>query len=312
MKVFVIGGTGAIGRILLPELSRSGHDVVALVRSRGKALDLESRGIEAVVGNPLDPDELTTAVVGAAPEAIVHELTALDGVTSFKHLDDDFELTNRFRTVVTDTLLAAARRSGARRFIVQSFCGWPYAREGGPVKSESDALDRNPPAAFRKTLAAIRYQEEAVKSAHDLEAFALRYGVLYGPGTSIARGGEIVETVRRRRLPIVGGGTGVWSFTHIRDAAGATLRALTEGTPGIYNVVDDEPAPVSSWLPVLAQAVGGKPPRTAPVWLARLAIGEGGVSMMTRIRGGSNARAKREIGWQPIYPSWRQGFTAGL
>ena len=312
MRVFTAGSTGAIGKQLLPLLLESGHEVVALVRSSQKAREVEALGAKAAMANALDKDELTAAVKSAAPEAVVHQLTALTRAGNFKKLDEEFALTNRFRTEVTDTLLAAARLSGARRFIAQSFCGWPFAREGGPVKTEEDPLDPNPPASFRKTLAAIRYLEDSVRRATDLEALALRYGIFYGQGTGIAEDGQIVELVRKRRLPIVGKGTGIWSHIHIRDAARATVAALTSGAPGIYNVVDDEPAAVSIWLPHLAQAVGAKPPFRIPVWLGRLAIGEGGVSMMTEIRGGSNAKAKRELGWQPHYASWRRGFVEGL
>jgi nucleoside-diphosphate-sugar epimerase len=213
---------------------------------------------------------------------------------------------------VTDTLLASARLVGARRFIAQSFCGWPFAREGGPVKTEVDPLDPHPPASFRKTLAAIRYLEDTVRRTEDLQALALRYGFLYGPGTSIAKDGSVVELIRRRRLPIVGDGTGIWSFIHIQDVTRATVAAISRGAPGIYNIVDDEPAPVSTWLPELARAVRAKPPYRVPGWLGKLAIGEGGLSMMTKIRGCSNARAKRELEWQLIYPTWRRGFIEGL
>jgi nucleoside-diphosphate-sugar epimerase len=287
--------------------------VVALVRSPQKGKEVEMMGARSALANALDKEELTAAIREAQPEVIVHQLTALAGsVGSFKKFDQEFALTNRFRTEVTDTMLAAARLVGAPRFIAQSFCGWPFAREGGPVKSEEDPLDPTPPAAFSKTLEAIRYLEEAVRKATDLEALALRYGIFYGPGTGIAKDGAIVELLRKRRLPIVGDGSGVWSFIHIEDVAGATAAAISRGTPGIYNVVDDEPAPVSSWLPFLADVIDAKPPRRVPAWLARLLIGDGGVSMMTKSRGGSNAKAKRELGWQPIYATWRRGFAEGL
>lgn len=312
MRVFVAGSTGVVGKHLIPLLLESGHEVVALVRSSQKAKEVEALGATAAVADTLDKDELTAVVQRTAPAAVVHQLTALTGVGNFKKLDEEFALTNRFRTEVTDTLLAAARLAGARRFIAQSFCGWPFAREGGPVKTEEDPLDPNPPASFRKTLAAIRYLEDAVRRTTDLEALALRYGIFYGPGTGIAKDGQVVKLVRKRRLPIVGNGAGVWSFVHIRDVARATVAALSAGAPGIYNVVDDEPAAVSMWLPHLAQAVGAKPPMRIPVWLGKLAIGEGGVSMMTKIRGGANAKAKRGLGWQPLYPSWRRGFVEGL
>lgn len=313
MRIFVAGSTGVIGRNLVPLLQENGHQVVALTRTPQKARELEALGMEGAVADALDKDGLTAAIKKAEPEVIIHELTALgQGMVDFKKLDEGFTLTNRLRTEATDTMLAAARLVGARRFIVQSFCGWPFAREGGPVKTEEEPLDPNPPASFSKTLAAIRHLEEAVRTTTDLEALALRYGFFYGPGTAIAQDGPIVELVRKRRLPVVGDGGGIWSFTHIQDAARATAAAVSHGAPGIYNVVDDEPAPVSEWLPFLADAVGAKSPFRIPAWLGKLAIGDGGVSMMTKIRGGSNAKAKRELEWQPIYASWRQGFTDGL
>jgi nucleoside-diphosphate-sugar epimerase len=312
MKVFVAGATGAVGKRLIPELVEKGHEVVALVRTAGKGREVEDSGARFVVADPLDWEELTTAIRKTEPEVIVHQLTALAHAGNLRKFDQEFALTNRFRTEVTDTLLAAGRLVGARRFLAQSFCGWPYAREGGPVKTEDDPLDPNPPANFRRILAAIRHLEDAVRGTTDMEALALRYGILYGPATSIARDGVMVDLVRKRKLPLVDGGTGVWSFTHVQDVARATTAAVSQGPPGIYNVVDDEPAPVSAWLPALAQAVGAKPPRRIPVWLARLAIGEGGVAMMTQSRGGSNAKAKRELGWELVYPSWRRGFVEGL
>lgn len=312
MKVFVAGGTGAIGRVLIPLLLEGKHEVVALSRSPHKARELEALGAKAIVADALDKDGLAAAIKKAEPEVIIHQLTALSGVADFRRLDKDFALTNRLRTEATDTLLAAARQVGARQFIAQSFCGWPFAREGGPVKTEEDPLDPDPPASFRETLAAIRYLEERVRGATDLEALALRYGFFYGPGTSIAKDGEIVKLVCKRSIPLVGDGGGIWSFTHIQDAARATVAAVSGGGSGIYNVVDDEPAPVSAWLPFLAKAVGAPPPRKVPTWLARLLIGEGGVAMMTQIRGASNAKAKRVLGWQPLYSSWRQGFLQGL
>jgi nucleoside-diphosphate-sugar epimerase len=312
MKVFVAGSTGAVGKSLIPLLLKSGHQVVALSRTAQKAQELEAIGVKVAIADAFDKEGLTVAIQKIEPEVIIHQLTAIPSNTNFKKLDEQFALTNRLRTEVTDTLLAAARLVGARRFIAQSFCGWPFAREGGPIKTEQDPLDPNPPGSFRKTLAAIRYLEEAVSKATDLEALALRYGFFYGPGTSIATNGAVVELIRKRQIPIVGDGAGIWSFIHIHDVARATVAAVSRGASGIYNIVDDEPAAVSTWLPFLADAVGAKPPWRLPVWLAKLAIGEGGVSMMTKIRGGSNAKAKPELGWQPIYPSWRRGFIEGL
>lgn len=313
MRVFVAGGTGAIGHFLLPLLVRDGHEVVALTRSAGKAARVEGLGARAAVADALDRDQLTNAVISAKPDVIVHQLTALTGVgKSFRNFDRQFALTNRFRTEVTDTLLAAATLVGARRFIAQSFCGWPFKREGSMVKTEDDPLDPNPPASFRQTLAAIEHLEARVRESGEPEGLALRYGGFYGPGTSIAKDGETVAMVRKRWLPIIGGGAGVWSFLHIADAAGATAAAVSQGAPGIYNVVDDEPAPVSEWLPALARAVGAKPPLRIPAWLGWLFVGRVGVAMMTESRGASNAKAKRELHWQPRYASWRRGFVEGL
>lgn len=313
MRIFIAGGTGAIGRSLVPQLVELGHRVVASVRTRDRAPAAEALGAVPAVADPLDRAGLTAVVVQAEPEVVIHELTALAGASGdFRKFDREFALTNRFRTEVTDTLLAAARAAGARRFLAQSFCGWPFAREGGAVKTEEDPLDPGPPAGFRTTLAAIRYVETTVLDASGIEALALRYGLLYGPGTGIARDGLLTDLVRKHRIPIVGNGTGVWSFVHVADAARATALAVSRGSPGLYNIVDDDPAPVAGWLPFLADVLGAGVPRRVPAWLARVAIGGEGVSMMTRIRGGSNAKARRELGWEPRYPSWRQGFPAEL
>lgn len=312
MRVFVAGSTGAVGKSLVPLLLESGYEVIALTRTPQKGRELEALGAKVALADALEREQLTEAIRKAEPEVIIHQLTALANAGNFKKFDEEFALTNRLRTEVTDTMLAAARMVGTRRFIAQSFCGWPFAREGGHVKTEEDPLDPTPPASFSKTLAAIRYLEDTVRRTVDLQALALRYGSLYGPGTGIARRRPIVELVRKRKLPIVGDGAGIWSFIHIKDVAHATVAAISHGGPGIYNVVDDEPAPVSAWLPALADAVGARPPHRVPVWLGKLVIGDGGVSMMTQIRGGSNAKAKRELAWQPIYSSWRRGFLEGL
>jgi len=252
------------------------------------------------------------AVVAARPEVVVHQLTALAGMTSFRRPDQGFALTNRLRTEGTDHLLEAARAAGARRFVAQSFAGWPFARVGGPVKTEDDPLDPDPPAQLRRTLDAIRHLESAVLGTEGLEGVVLRYGGFYGPGTSAGEGGFMLDDLRRRRFPLVGAGTGVWSFVHIDDAATATVAAVERGAPGIYQIVDDDPAPVSEWLPALAAAVGAPPPRRVPAWVARLAGGAHGVVLMTEARGASNAKARRELGWRPAWPSWRQGFRGGL
>ena len=312
MRVFVTGGTGALGKFLLPQLMENGHEVVALTRSQAKAEVLDRSGVSAVIADPLDKQQLTAAVRRAEPEVIIHQLTALSGAGNFRKWDQEFALTNRFRTEVTDTLLAAARTIGTRRFIAQSFCGWPYARKGGPVKTEEDPLDPKPFESFTKTLAAMKYLENKMLTTTFLEGVALRYGNFYGPGNAIGKGGSVYKAVRRRQLPIIGGGGGVWSFVHTMDAARATVAAVTRGPSGIYNVVDDEPAKVSTWLPFFAKAIGAKPPYRLPHWLGELLIGKAGVSMMTQVRGGSNAKAKRELNWKPVYASWRVGFADGL
>jgi nucleoside-diphosphate-sugar epimerase len=312
MRIVVAGATGALGRRLVPLLVERGHEVVGMTRSPAKAADLRAAGAEPVVADALDRDAVLRAVGQARPEVVVHQLTALAGLTNSRRFDQGFALTNRLRTEGTDHLLAAARAAGARRFVAQSFAGWPFARVGGPVKTEEDPLDPDPPAEFRRTLDAIRHLESAVLGAEGLEGVVLRYGGFYGPGTSVGDGGFLLEEIRRRRLPIVGAGTGVWSFVHIDDAAAATAAAVERGAPGIYQIVDDDPAPVSAWLPALAAAIGAKPPRRVPAWVARLVAGEHGVVLFTDIRGASNAKAKRELGWNPAYPSWRQGFRTGL
>jgi nucleoside-diphosphate-sugar epimerase len=278
-----------------------------MTRTAAKAELVRGLGAEPVIADALDREAVRRAVVAARPEVVVHELTALPDAADFKHLDREFAQTNRLRTEGLDLLIEAARAAGAKRFLAQSFAGWPFARTGGPVKTEADPLDPNPNPAFRATLAAIRYLERRVASLEDMIGVVLRYGALYGPGTSFAPGGSVHEAVKRRRLPIIGSGAGVWSFLHVDDAAGATLAAAAQGR-GIYNIVDDAPAPVREWLPHLARALGAKPPRRAPAFLARWFIGAGGVAMMTETRGAANARAKAELGWRLVHPTWREGF----
>jgi 2-alkyl-3-oxoalkanoate reductase len=306
MKVFVAGGSGAVGRRLVPRLIAAGHAVVATTRDPRKGAQLRSLGAEPVVVDALDEQAVVGAVGRSEPEVVVHELTALPRVTNLRRWDREFALTNRLRTEGTDNLIRAAQLAGARRLVAQSFSGWPNIRAGGPVKSEDDPLDPDPPAAMRESLDAIRYLERAVLSAPGLEGVVLRYGSLYGPGTAMTN--EYAAMIRKRKLPVLGEGAGVWSFVHVDDAAAATVAAVERGAPGIYTIVDDDPAPVSEWLPQVARLLGAKPPRRIPVWLGRLATGEVGVSMMTQIRGSSNAKAKRALGWQPRHRSWRDGF----
>jgi nucleoside-diphosphate-sugar epimerase len=309
MKVLVAGAAGAIGKQLVPRLAAAGHDVFGMTRSAGNGAAVRALGATPLIADALDPDQVAAAVAAAEPEAIVHELTGLSGSLDMRHFDRDFELTNRLRTEATDHLLSAGRAVGVRRFLAQSYAGWPYARSGGPVKTEEDPLDPAPAASMARTLAAIRRLESTVTGAGWVEGIVLRYGGFYGPGTSLAPDGEHSELIRKRRFPVVGDGAGVWSFVHIEDAAEATAAALTRGRPGIYNVVDDEPAPVSEWLPAAASGLGAKPPHRVPRWLGRLLAGEAAAVMMTEVRGASNAKAKRELGWQPAHPSWRQGLA---
>ena len=305
MRVFVAGAAGAVGTRLLPMLTANGHQVVATTRSPAKTGRLRELGAEPVVLDGMDAMAVGDAVARAEPDAIVHEMTALAGMMSFRRFDRAFAVTNKLRTAGTDHLLAAAAAVGSvRRFIAQSYTGWPNERSGGPVKTEEDPLDPEPPAAQRQTLDAIRYLERAVPSAGPIEGIVLRYGGFYGPGAST----EVIEAVRKRRLPIVGDAGGVWSFIHIDDAAAATVAALDHGGPGVYNIVDDEPATVAEWLPYLASTMGAGKPMRVPAWLVRLVAGEVAVSMMTRIRGSSNAKAKGELGWKPEWASWRDGF----
>jgi nucleoside-diphosphate-sugar epimerase len=312
MRIFVAGATGVLGSRLVPLLLEGGHELVGMTRSPERAERLRAAGATPVVADGLDREAVLSAVRQARPEVVVHQLTALAGATDFRRLDEGFAPTNRLRTAGTDILLAAALAAGARRFVAQSYAGWPFAREGGPVKTEEDPLDPDPPGELRRSLDAIRHLESAVLGADGLAGVVLRYGGFYGPGTSLGDGGFMLDDLRRRRFPIVGAGTGVWSFVHIDDAAAATAIAVERGAPGCYQIVDDDPAPVSEWLPALAAAIGAKPPRRVPAWLARLLIGEHGVVLMTEIRGASNAKARRELGWRPAHPSWRQGFREGL
>jgi nucleoside-diphosphate-sugar epimerase len=312
MKIFVAGATGNVGFRLIPLLVDREHQVVGTTRTAAKADRLTRVGAEPMIVDGLDRDGLTAAVAKAEPDVVVHQMTALSGSFDMRRIDQFFAMTNRLRTEGTDILLAAARSAGVRKFVAQSFAGWPYARVGGPVKTEEDPLDPSPPERLRDTLDAIRHLESAVLSAGDIDGVVLRYGGFYGPQSSISPDGEIVAMVRKRRFPIVGDGAGVWSFVHLDDVATATAAAIERRARGIYNIVDDEPARVADWLPVLAAAAGAKPPRHVAVWLGRLAVGPQGVAMMTEIRGASNAKAKRELGWQLIHPSWREGFRSVL
>lgn len=312
MRVFVAGATGALGKRLVPQLVANDHEVVGMTRSPEKAEWLRSVGADALVADALDRTAVLDAVQTAHPDVVVHQLTSLSSPDSLRRFDEQFAATNRLRTEGTDVLLEAAVASGAKRFVAQSYAGWPYAREGGPVKGEDDPLDPSPPKHMRQTLAAIRHLEDAVLAAPGLDGTVLRYGSFYGPGTAIAADGAIVELLRHRRFPVIGDGSGIWSFVHVDDAAAATVRAVELGGAGVYNIVDDDPAAVRDWLLELAAAVGAKPPLRLPTLVGRLAAGEVGVSLMNQVRGASNAKAKEQLGWQPRYPSWRSGFHSGL
>jgi nucleoside-diphosphate-sugar epimerase len=320
VKVFVAGATGVIGRELVPQLVARGHEVVGMTRTAAKQDGLRALGARPVVADALDPDGVAQAVASADPEVIVHQLTALSGPMSVREArrpDRSFAatMTNRLRTEATDHLLAAGRAVGARRFVAQSFGAFRFARTVEPVLTEADPFDPNdPPAALRTVQAAYLYLEQAVTTIDWGEGLALRYGGFYGPGTSVSLAPDAVMAapIRKRRFPLVGDGGGFMSWIHLDDAAAATAVAVERGQPGVYYVVDDEPAPVREWLPVLASALGAKPPRRVPRWLGRLLAGEAATAMMTEARGASNEKAKRELGWQPRYASWRQGFAQGL
>jgi nucleoside-diphosphate-sugar epimerase len=302
MRVLVVGASGAIGTRLVPQLIDRGHEVIGTHRTPANGKQLLTLGAEPIELDLLDLHAVRQAVFEAEPEAIVHQATALANARFSKHLDRTFAQTNRLRTEGTDALLAAAREAGVRRFVAQSYASLRYARDGGPVKTEDDPLDPTPVAGTQETNGAMRHLDEAVTEAGGI---ALRYGGFYGSAND-----GIVEPVRKRQFPIVGEGRGVSSFIHLDDAAAATVFALEHDGPAIYNIVDDEPAPLHEWLPALADALGAKPPRRFPVWLARRFAGEAMVMMATEARGASNAKAKRELGWTLRYPSWRQGFIA--
>lgn len=309
MKVFVAGATGAVGRPLVTALIAAGHSVVGLTRTSAKAETLRQIGAESVVASGLDGPALRAAIMSSKPEVIIHEMTDLTGAVDLRHFNRSFANSNRLRTEGTDFLMSAARDGGVKRFIAQSFCGWPYARVGGAVKTETDELDPDPPSELRLTLQAIRYLEKQVIESSYPEGLVLRYGAFYGPDTG-ALDKTMVKQVRRRHVPLIGDGGGWWSFIHVDDAAAATVKAMECGRPGnIYNIVDDHPALVREWLPALAEMLRAKRPFYVPAWIARFVAGEHAVIMMTEARAGSNAKAKAELNWLPSHPSWRHGFA---
>ncbi|NYI76652.1 NAD-dependent epimerase/dehydratase family protein [Nocardioides panzhihuensis] len=328
MRIFIAGGTGVVGLRMVPLLVAAGHEVYGSTRHDAGRDTLADMGATGILMDPLDAQSVRAAVAEAEPEVVVHQLTALSGIGgNLKRWDQDFAMTNRLRTEGTDHLLAAARAAGVRRFVAQSFGGgWTHERTGGWVKDETSPFIGDPGKEARGSLAAIRHLEDAVvistssirrstgpaPGGSDLEGLVLRYGNFYGPGNAASRDGAIGEMLRKGKMPVVGGGTGVWSFVHIDDVGAATVAAVEGGAPGIYNIVDDEPAPVNQWMPFLAEQVGGRKPMRLPAWLARPLIGEFGVALMTSVRGSSNAKAKRELGWKPSYASWREGFKTGI
>jgi len=312
MKVFVAGATGAIGRPLLRELVSDGHDVVAMTRTAARGEAVRALGAQPVIADALDRDGVIAAVREARPDAIIHQLTAIPKLGNPRRLDAAFAQTNRLRIAGTDNLLAAAEAAGTERFVAQSFGAFTYARTGTGLKTEENDLEPNPPKGQREVVAAVKYLENAVLTA-PIAGAVLRYGGFYGPGTSI--GGpdsDMIAAVRKRAMPIIGDGGGVWSFLHCEDAATATVAALDEWATGVFNVCDDDPAPVRDWLPALARAVGAQPPRHLPAWLGRLVVGEAGISVMTQVRGMSNAKARTVLGWKPRFASYREGFADGL
>jgi nucleoside-diphosphate-sugar epimerase len=304
MRVFVAGATGALGRHLVPGLVAAGHEVTGTTRTPGKVAQLREAGAEPVVVDGLDREAVIAAVRAAGPEVLVHQMTALAGMRSLRKVDQVFAATNELRTRGTDNLLAAAAQAGTRRVIAQGNVG-VYERSGGPVKTEEDPLESRPVPSAARTWAAINYVDKTVPLVAP-EGIVLRYGGFYGSGAS----DPLLEVVRKRQVPVIGGGTGIWSFIEITDAAAATLAAVERGAPGIYNVVDSDPAPVAEWLPYLAKVAGAKPPLRLPAWLGRLLAGEFVVALMTSARGASNEKARKELGWEPRYASWREGFRA--
>ncbi|HEY2652818.1 MAG TPA: NAD(P)-dependent oxidoreductase [Solirubrobacteraceae bacterium] len=302
MRVFVAGASGALGSRLIPQLLDAGHEVIGSHASPSSGGRVRAMGAKPVMVDLLDERAVHDAVIESEPDAIVHQATALGNVKWGRSLDKTFARTNRLRIEGTDALLAAAREAGVGRFAAQSFAPYRYAREGGPVKTEEDPLDLSPPPNTRETYRAMTYLEQAVTG---FGGIALRYGGFYG-----ATNDGLVGPVRKRQLPIVGDGGGIFPFIHLDDAAAATVRALERDGPAIYNVVDDEPAAVRDWLPVMAEALGAKPPRRFPAWLVRMVAGEAAVVMGTESRGASNEKAKRELGLTLRYPSWREGFAA--
>ena len=312
MKVLVAGATGGLGQSLVPKLVAAGHDVTAMIRSESSAAGVRAFGANVVLADGLDAVAVKAAVDSVRPEVVVHQMTALKGGINFKKFDQSFAVTNRLRTEGLDHLLSASQAAGVRRFVVQSYAGWNLKHGDSPTNTEDAPYDPNPVPATRQTLAAIKYLESTVTGAEGIEGVVLRYASFYGPTADIGKGGSVVELIKKRRLPLIGSGTGVWSFIHYDDAADATVKAIDSDATGIYQIADDDPAEARVWLPEFARILGAKPPRHIPAWLGRLAVGDVGVAAFTEIRGADNSLAKQTFNWQPGYPSWRQGFRQGL
>ena len=312
MKVLVAGATGGIGRSLVPKLVAAGHEVTGMIRSESSAAGVRAQGADVVLADGLDGAAVKEAVESVRPEVVVHQMTALRGRIDFKKFDQSFALTNRLRTEGTDHLLAASQAAGVRRFVVQSYAGWNLKPGPSPLATETDGLNPNPLPAVRETMAAIQHLESVVTTADGIEGVVLRYASFYGPTADLGKGGMLVELIKKRRLPLIGNGAGVWSFIHYDDAAEATVKAIESDATGIFHIADDDPAPASEWVPGLAKILGAKPPWHVPVWLGRLAVGDVGVAAFTTWRGVDNSLAKRTFDWQPGYASWRDGFRNGL
>jgi 2-alkyl-3-oxoalkanoate reductase len=312
MKILLAGASGAIGQALIPLLVAEQHEVYGLFRNPAHADRVLALGATPIVADALDAAAVAKAFAEIKPQAVIHQLTAIPPNLDIRHFDRDFDATNHLRTEGTRNLTTAAVNAGVEKFIAQSFAGWPYARKGIRLKTEEDELDTTPPPQLKSSLDALQTLEHTVLREPNFTGIVLRYGPLYGPNTSLAANGAMVETIRQHNLPVIGQGTGVWSFLHVLDAATATVAALNHGQQGIYNIVDDDPALVSEWLPYLAESVGAKPPGHVPNLLARAVIGEHAVALMNDIRGVSNEKAKLDLNWTPKYASWRQGFREAL
>lgn len=312
MRIFIAGATGVLGRSLVQKLLERGHSVVGTSSRTGGLQQLERMGVEPVLMDGLDHDSVLAAVKAAQADVVVNQMTALANVHDYKNFDREFAVTNRLRREGTSYLLEAAKESGASRIVVQSFAGWPLQRGKTSANSEETPFAEDLPAHMQESQNAIRQMEEMVLSSQSPAGVVLRYGFFYGPGTSFDSEGETTQTVRKGGLPIVGGGTAIWSFVHVDDAAEATRISIESGPAGVYHIADDQPVSVSEWVLELARLLHAKPPKKVPAWLAKLFVGESGVYLMTKARGVVNTKAKRVLNWKPVYPDWRQGFADTL